>query len=127
VADYDKLIPLLGSNRDGEVLAAARAIGRKLEADGRDWHWLAALICGGVPLTPTRRRPPKERPDLPSLDQCRQMVQQIITHARYVEEFNNAERRFLKAISVKFVMFRDASLKDWQRERIMKHHRRIVT
>lgn len=39
-----KLIPLLGSNRDGEVIGAARAIDRVLKSAGRDWHDLAALL-----------------------------------------------------------------------------------
>jgi len=42
-----KLIPLLASDHDGEVLAAARAIGRLLASKGRDWHDLAAAISGG--------------------------------------------------------------------------------
>jgi hypothetical protein len=39
-----KLIPLLGSDRDGEVIGAARAIDRLLKSAGRDWHDLAALL-----------------------------------------------------------------------------------
>jgi hypothetical protein len=41
-----KLIPLLASDHDGEVLAAARAIGRMLASNGGDWHDLAAAISG---------------------------------------------------------------------------------
>jgi hypothetical protein len=40
-----KLIPLLASNHDGEVVATARAIDRVLKSSGRDWHDLAATIC----------------------------------------------------------------------------------
>ncbi len=43
------LIPLLGSDRDGEALGAARAIGRKLAAVGLDLHDLAAVIAGAAP------------------------------------------------------------------------------
>ncbi len=39
-----KTLPLLGSPEDGEALAAARAVGRILEAAGMDWHALAALV-----------------------------------------------------------------------------------
>lgn len=39
-----KAVALLGSDQDGEVLAAARAIGRTLDAAGMDWHRLAALV-----------------------------------------------------------------------------------
>jgi hypothetical protein len=40
-----KLIPLLGSDKSGEVVATAAAIGRVLEANGLDWHSLAAAVA----------------------------------------------------------------------------------
>lgn len=39
-----KLIPLLGSDKDGEALGAARAIDRTLRAAGLDFHALAASV-----------------------------------------------------------------------------------
>jgi hypothetical protein len=39
-----KLLLMLSSNHDGEVIAAARAIGRRLRESGRDWHWLAGRV-----------------------------------------------------------------------------------
>lgn len=39
-----KTVALLGSPEDGEALAAARAIGRTLEAAGMDWHAFAAMV-----------------------------------------------------------------------------------
>jgi hypothetical protein len=42
VAKVVKLIPMLGSDHDGEVVASAWAIGRSLKSSGRDWHDLAA-------------------------------------------------------------------------------------
>jgi len=39
-----KAVALLGSPQDGEVIAAARAIGRTLDAAGIDWHRLATLV-----------------------------------------------------------------------------------
>jgi hypothetical protein len=44
------LIPLLGSAVDGEVLGAARAIGRTLGAAGQDFHDFARAV---LPLTTT--------------------------------------------------------------------------
>lgn len=44
-----KIIPLLSSDRPGEVTAAAAAIGRVLQQGGKDWHWLAQLLSGGNP------------------------------------------------------------------------------
>jgi len=38
-------VALLGSPQDGEVVAAARAIGRTLESAGLDWHGFAALVA----------------------------------------------------------------------------------
>jgi hypothetical protein len=58
VSKVPLLIPLLGSDKDGEVVAAARAIGRTLRAEGRDFHDLARALernstdnqqNGGVP------------------------------------------------------------------------------
>ncbi len=39
-----KLLPLLASNRPGEVAAAAAAITRTLNDAGLDWHTLAAVV-----------------------------------------------------------------------------------
>ena len=39
-----KLLPLLGSDKDGEVVATARAIGRTLSSAGLDFHALAAVV-----------------------------------------------------------------------------------
>lgn len=41
-----KLILMLSSSHDGEVVAAARAIGKFLKADKKDWHWLVQRLDG---------------------------------------------------------------------------------
>jgi predicted nuclease of predicted toxin-antitoxin system len=46
-----KLLPLLGSDRDGEVVAAARAIDRALRSAGCDWHDLAARLSTPTSVT----------------------------------------------------------------------------
>ena len=51
-----KLVLMLSSDRDGEVVSAARAIGRTLRSAGTDWHAFAAR------LLPTRARA-RQRPD----------------------------------------------------------------
>jgi hypothetical protein len=48
----DKLIPLLASNHDGEVVATVRAISRVLKSGGFDWHDLAARLRGPVTQSP---------------------------------------------------------------------------
>ena len=47
-----KLIPLLASDKDGEVVATAHAISRVLKASGCDWHDLVARLCGLVTPSP---------------------------------------------------------------------------
>lgn len=42
-----KLIPLLGSDKSGEVVAAALAISRTLQSSGRDFHDIAAATVRG--------------------------------------------------------------------------------
>jgi hypothetical protein len=46
VEKIQKLLKLLSSNNDGEVVAAARAIMRTLEAEGADIHELAERVEG---------------------------------------------------------------------------------
>lgn len=41
-----KMVALLSSNQDGEALAAVRAIGRTLEAAGKNWNDLAEGVGG---------------------------------------------------------------------------------
>ncbi|MCW8084724.1 hypothetical protein [Sabulicella glaciei] len=43
-AKVAKLLPLLGSDKPGEVTATAAAIGRTLTAAGLDWHALALVV-----------------------------------------------------------------------------------
>lgn len=60
-----KLLPLLGSDRDGEVVAAAHAIGRTLAAAGLSFHDLAELVAThqfGTPHEAARGSRPMWRP-----------------------------------------------------------------
>ena len=43
-----KLLPLLGSDQPGEVVATARAIDVTLKRGGMDWHDLAALVTSAA-------------------------------------------------------------------------------
>ncbi|MCJ2110276.1 hypothetical protein MKK64_03475 [Methylobacterium sp. E-025] len=58
-AKLAKMLPRLASEHDGEVVAAARAIGRTLATAGLDWHALARTIQ----IAPTRSAPssPQQR------------------------------------------------------------------
>ena len=48
----NKLILMLSSDQDGEVVAAARAIGRHLKEQKKDWHWLAEKLDGEKEIDP---------------------------------------------------------------------------
>ena len=65
-----KLVPLLSSDRMGEVAATAAAIERTLKANGEDWFALAAHIERVAPATVyinamgMRTKPPSDMPPL---------------------------------------------------------------
>lgn len=44
-----KLLLMLSSDQDGEVVAAARAVGRCLREAGHDWHWFASRFETSTP------------------------------------------------------------------------------
>lgn len=48
-----KVVPLLGSDKPGEVVAAAAAIGRTLSAAGLSWHDLVTVLQGGFVVLPS--------------------------------------------------------------------------
>jgi hypothetical protein len=60
-----KLLRMLSSDKDGEVLAATAAIKRTLAAEGSDIHALADSLCRPQPQSrgEPRRPPPKDDPD----------------------------------------------------------------
>jgi hypothetical protein len=67
-----KLVRLLGSDRPGEVVAAAAALKRALAASGRDLHDLAATVESGL-----RQEPPTPRawgPAAPAADNWQSMA-----------------------------------------------------
>lgn len=49
-----KLLLMLSSNQDGEVVAAARALGRTLKDIGTDWHDFAARLLVPAKAPPYR-------------------------------------------------------------------------
>lgn len=51
-----KLLPMLASDKDGEVIAAVRAIDRTLKSARNDWHDLADAVG-----TPSRSAPQRQR------------------------------------------------------------------
>ena len=57
-----KLIPLLSSDKDGEVVATARAIERTLRAEGFDWHDLANAVTRQPEARIIYIKPPEPEP-----------------------------------------------------------------
>jgi hypothetical protein len=52
---------LLGSDQDGEVIAAARAAGRLLKSFDLDWHDVANRVTGVGPALSARRTAPSQK------------------------------------------------------------------
>jgi hypothetical protein len=59
------IIPRLGSDHDGEVVATARAISRTLTAAGLDWHDLAAAAKTALPVGRGPVPPPRDETSTP--------------------------------------------------------------
>lgn len=57
-----KLIPLLSSDKDGEVVATARAIERTLRAQGCDWHDFASAVTREPETRVIYIKPPEPEP-----------------------------------------------------------------
>lgn len=92
-----KLLRMLSSDSDGEVVAAARAIGRVLEAHKLDWHALADALC-----------PTAERHDWRDLlAYCAANMSRLAPHeraflrsiARWRGELTDKQRDWLHAIA----------------------------
>ena len=84
-----KLVLMLSSNQDGEVVGAARAIGRALQSVGTDWHALA-----GVLTEPPQPRRPRAEDDA-FADDWRELRQFCLHRGRLLSE---REREFLTSL-----------------------------
>jgi len=75
-----KLIPLLDSDKDGEVVATARAIGRALKQAGADFHDLADAISFTAPAQRSPKQPqPPRTPTWAHVDNPQNFLGQIKT------------------------------------------------
>ena len=79
-----KLVRLLSSDKDGEVLAAASAIKRTLAAEGSDIHAFADALCRPQPQQKEEpRRPP---PPPPREDDWHSMACECQAHSERLSE-----------------------------------------
>ena len=89
-----KLIPMLSSDKDGEVVAAARAIGRALNGAGLDYHVLAAAVTTPpVPVYPTFKPAAPARPHWKSAAGSHDPARlQHLAHALFCESLSHRLR-----------------------------------
>jgi hypothetical protein len=72
-----KLLLMLSSDREGEVVNAARLIGTTLRDAGSDWHDFAAGL-----VTPAgKRQPPPPPPPHDDVDDWRTMRARCLAHS----------------------------------------------
>jgi hypothetical protein len=97
-AKLRRLIPLLSSDKDGEVVATVHAIRRTLAAADLDLHDLARLLTPAT-VTPASAAPEPERPPEPPPKPDRQWAKTVIellrTHAECPLCLTDWERKFL--------------------------------
>ena len=86
-----KLVRVLASDRDGEVVAAARAMGRVLQAHGHDLNDLADAIQHGF-ANDTGRSADAPMPRAPQ-----EMVRELLT--RWGDDLDGWERTFCHSIA----------------------------
>jgi hypothetical protein len=88
-----RLIPLLASNQDGEVVATARAIGRVLTGKGLDWHALSQAVSEIKRLS-FQVSPPRTKPSPP-----REMAAWCRHHGS--GRLSSSEREFIRSIAAR--------------------------
>jgi hypothetical protein len=112
VRKIGKLIRLLGSDKAGEVVAAAAALRRSLAAGGRDLHDLAEAAEAGLQHPHTRLQPRTSwSPPLPSLRDWQAMAWYAHYHA---DILNWQEREFVADMLLgQGEGFDDGAVCDW--------------
>ncbi len=94
-----KLIPRLGTDADGEIIATVRAIGRALKAQKCDWHDLAAALTEtrSAPSSSSRRAAQPERgpPTPPSPDHEAFLGMAIWLYENAMENLRGNSRSFV--------------------------------
>ena len=100
-----KLTLLLSSTHEGEIAAAARAIGKVLETAGADWHTYAEAVAMGFRApqaappapssTPRRSRPPKPSPPPTRAPRTRWQAAAMEVLRVALDRLTKAENQFL--------------------------------
>jgi hypothetical protein len=87
-----KLIPMLSSDRDGEVVAAVRAIGRTIQGAGLDFFALSDALSEPKVLLSPASPPPRREPE-PEPKTLRDIAAWCRSHD--AGRLNDKERRFV--------------------------------
>lgn len=90
-----RIIPRLGSNHDGEVVAAAKAIERILSAEKLDWHEVADLVGNSALRLP--QGPAHSWNEMPH-----QWRSQLLTALLCQPDLSEWEIQFLRSVAQKF-------------------------
>lgn len=108
-----KLIPMLATDHDGEVVATARAIGRTLESAGLDLHDLAKALV--APDAAMASKAYEETAPAPQPTSLQDIAIWLRTHAAH--RMNYKEQKFVMDMAVRLGMGRQVSSKqaNWLR------------
>jgi hypothetical protein len=91
-----QLVRLLGSDRPGEVVAAATAINRTLVGAGSDLHHLADVVERGLRPLPPPPAPPPPIDDVDN-DDVGEMIDACLFHSDLLSE---KERGFIRSLKI---------------------------
>lgn len=128
-------VMMLSSTHDGEIVNAARAIGRQLKAEGKDWHALADYIDAFTSRAEPKRDSPgagfkryAARTSKPDHGQFRDMVYELASALQTGARVTEKEGNFIEDINFRFERFGlDTHISTAQGEWIEKLYERIIT
>lgn len=130
--DWEKLskaVLVLSSDKDGEVVAAARTIGRLLKSGGMDWHSFANGIsrAGGAIVPKPIREEPKTHFEV-FTDEDIEALKFLASNIRRL--INDLDREFVRTM-VELYNERDANIpffgSDKQRRYVQKLREKLAT
>lgn len=102
-----KLIPMLATDHDGEVVATVRAISRTLESAGLDLHDLVEALCKSTPAAYASAPPQNPEPAPPA--SLRDIAIWLRTHATHRMTYK--EQTFVRDMASRLNEGRQASTK----------------
>lgn len=127
-----KFFLMLGSDQDGEVVAAARMMGRWLKQEGKDWHDLASHMgafgskSNGAGAFAFRPKPkPQARPQRGIT--IEDMVNELAGYDNSRKRMTTGERAFIEKMHERFQTYGErAYLSDKQQQWITDLHMKYM-